>query len=77
MKLFMSILVSCFLGTILFSMGSLGAIIGFGIVVGILFRGLYLINDIHKRLSRVTPKPDKVKDALEDYLNERKKSIIS
>ena len=70
--LFMFILVSCFLGAILSLMGPLGIIIGFGIVVGILFRALYLITDIQKRLSKVTQKPDKVKDALEDYLNERK-----
>jgi len=46
-------------------------VIAFGIVLGCLFRGIYLLNDIGKRLSKIEPKNDKVKDALDRYLEEK------
>lgn len=42
-------------------------VIAFGIVLGCLFRGIYLLNDIGKRLSKIY----KVKDALDRYLEEK------
>lgn len=72
MHLIISIILSGILGLLLLMMGPLvGGILAFAIVVGALFRGLYILNDIHKRITRVTPKPDKVKEAVEDYLKEK------
>lgn len=72
MHLIISIILSGILGFLLLMMGPLvGGILAFAIIVGSLFRGLYLLNDIHKRLSKVTPKPDKVKEAYENYLKEK------
>lgn len=54
------------------TMGSwFGGILAFGIIAGALFRGLYLLNDIHKRLSTVAPKKDKAREAYEKYLREK------
>lgn len=53
-------------------MGSfVGPILAFGIIAGALFRGLYLLNDIHRRISQDTPKKDKAKEAYEKYLREK------
>lgn len=72
MKLFLSIVLATILGYLLLMMGPLlGGLIAFGIVVGTLFRGLYLLNDISNRLSKVAPKSDKVKDAYDNYLKEK------
>lgn len=72
MYLILSIVLATILGYLLLMMGPLvGGCIAFGIVVGCLFRGLYLLNDISKRFSKVSPKPDKVKDAYEKYLKEK------
>lgn len=72
MKLFLSIVLATILGYLLLMMGPLvGGIIGFGIVVGFLFRGLYLLNDLSNRLSKIVPKSDKVKDAYDNYLKEK------
>jgi hypothetical protein len=72
MKLLSLIIISVILGYILFMMGPIvGGFIAFGIVQGCIFRGLYLLNDIHKRLFGDLPKRDKVKQAYENYLLER------
>ncbi|PGS55858.1 hypothetical protein [Bacillus sp. AFS041924] len=72
MKLFLSIVLATILGYLLLMMGPLvGGIIAFGIVVGSLFRGLYLLNDLSNRLSKIAPKSDKVKDAYDNYLKEK------
>lgn len=53
-------------------MGPLVAsIIAFGIVAGSLFRGLYLLNEIHKRLLEIAPKQDKSSEAYLNYLKEK------
>lgn len=72
MKLFLSIISSSILGYILLLMGPVGGIVAFGIVVGCIFRGLYLLNDIHKRISTITLKEDKVQKAYRDYLEEKR-----
>ncbi|MHC0037784.1 hypothetical protein [Pseudoneobacillus sp. C159] len=67
--LLLSIILSTILGYLLLLMGPLiGGFIAFGIVVGCLFRGVYLLNEIRKTLA---PKPDNVKDASNDYLHEK------
>ncbi|MEH6937256.1 hypothetical protein V7056_05235 [Bacillus sp. JJ664] len=72
MKLFLSIVLATILGYLLLMMGPLvGGLIAFGIVVGCLFRGLYLLNDLSNRLSKLAPKSDKVKDAYDNYLKEK------
>ena len=48
----------------------IGGIVTIGIVLGVLFQGLYLINDIHKRISKITPSTDKVSEAVTNYLKE-------
>jgi hypothetical protein len=49
MYLFLSIILSTVLGLILWIMGPVfGGFVAFGIVVGSIFRGLYLLNEIHK-----------------------------
>ena len=52
-----------------------GGIIAFGIVTGSLFRGLYLLSNIHKKLLKDEPKRDKVREAYENYLRERDNKI--
>lgn len=72
MYLFLSIILSAVLGYILLMMGPLvGGIAAFGIVVGCIFRGLYLLTDIHKRVSNVSPKEDKVQKAYKEYEEKR------
>ncbi|KQL32991.1 hypothetical protein AN960_22330 [Bacillus sp. FJAT-25509] len=74
MKLLISIILATVLGIFLSMIGEVGIIIGFGILAGILFRGVYLLNDLSKRLSKVAPAlpiSDKVKKAYEDYLREK------
>ncbi|KAA0542746.1 hypothetical protein FZW96_21245 [Bacillus sp. BGMRC 2118] len=71
--LLLSIILSAILGYILLMMGPLvGGIVAFGIIVGCIFRGLYLINDIHKRISNAFPHEDRVQKAYKDYLEEKK-----
>ncbi|MDQ0298086.1 hypothetical protein J2S78_000494 [Salibacterium salarium] len=72
MYLLLSIVLSSMLGWILLMMGPLvGGMIAFGIVVGCLGRGMYLLTDIHKRLSTISPHKDKVQEAYDNYLKER------
>lgn len=74
MYLLISIVLSAILGYILLMMGPLvGGIVAFGIVLGCLFRGLYLLNDIHKRISNITLKEDRAQKALREYLEEKSK----
>lgn len=71
MYLLLSIVLSVTLGWVLLMMGPLvGGIIAFGIVTGCLFRGLYLLIDLHKRISTISDNKDKVQDAYEKYLKE-------
>lgn len=69
MYLLLSIVLSTILCFILFMIGppQIIGVIAFGIVLGCLFRGIYLLNDIGKRLSKI----DKGKDALDRYLEEK------
>ncbi|MCZ8534076.1 hypothetical protein [Psychrobacillus psychrodurans] len=75
MYLVLSIVLSTILGVFLVSLGTyIAGFIAFGIIVGCLFRGMYLLNDIRKILDS-SPKKDKVQAAYESYLNERDNSI--
>ncbi len=72
MYLLLSIILSIILGYALLMMGPLvGGLLAFGIVAGILFRGLYFLNEIHKRITKDEPKPDTVKETYETYIRER------
>jgi hypothetical protein len=74
MYLLLSILLSAILGYVLLMMGPLlGGIIAFGIVVGSIFRGLYLLSDIHKKMLNGAPIKDKVQQSYEKYLKENKR----
>ncbi|MFL8937306.1 hypothetical protein ACKA06_10950 [Rossellomorea oryzaecorticis] len=71
MYLILSIFLASLLGLILFVTGPwFGGVLAFGIIAGSLFRGLYLLNDIHKRVSKEMPKPDKAREVYENYLRE-------
>jgi hypothetical protein len=60
------------LGYILLMLGPLaGGVIAFGLVMGTLFRGLYVLNDIHKRLKDLAPGKDRVGEVYEEYLKDR------
>jgi hypothetical protein len=70
--LILSIFLASLLGIILFVTGPFyGGVLAFGIIAGSLFRGLYLLNDIHRRVSKEMPKTDKAREAYENYLREK------
>lgn len=70
MKLFTAILLSTVLGFILMLFGAFaGGLLAFGIILGILIRGLMLLDEIHKIMIGKKPK----KSALDQYLEERNK----
>jgi hypothetical protein len=72
MYLLLSIILTGILGFALLIMGPLvGGVIAFAIVGGCIFRGLYLLEDIHKRLEIIAPKKDKVQEAIDNYLKEK------
>lgn len=72
--LLLSIILSTVLGCIILMMGPIvGGIVAFGIIVGCIFRGLYLLSDIHKRISNLSPEEDKVQKAYKEYLQEKSK----
>lgn len=71
MYLLLSIILSMGLGWILLMMGPLASgIAAFGIVVGCIVRGLYILIDIHKRISTITTNQNKVQEAYENQLKE-------
>ncbi|MFI8684591.1 hypothetical protein [Rossellomorea sp. NPDC077527] len=72
MNLVFWIFLSLMLGYVLLMLGPLvGGVIALGIVMGTLFRGLYLLNDIHKRLKGIAPGKGRVGEVYEEYLNVR------
>ncbi len=72
MNLVFWIFLSLMLGYALLMLGPLaGGIIAFGLVMGTLFRGLYLLNDIHKRLKGMAPGKNRVGEVYEEYLRRR------
>ncbi|WP_404460789.1 hypothetical protein [Sutcliffiella horikoshii] len=76
MYLLLSIILTIILGGVLLMMGPVaGGLLAFAIITGTLFRGLYLLNDIHKRLTKDEPKPDPVKEAYENYLKEKENKV--
>ncbi|VDG97957.1 Uncharacterised protein [Lysinibacillus sphaericus] len=77
MALFGFIVVATILGAIIlvFAGPVFGGVLAFGIVVGCLFWGLYMLFDIHKTIHASSPKKDKVQKAYEQYLNERRERL--
>jgi large-conductance mechanosensitive channel len=70
--LILSIFLASILGLVLFISGPwVGGILAFGIIAGCLFRGIYLLNDIHRRVSKEMPKTDKAQEVYENYLREK------
>ncbi|WP_341200999.1 hypothetical protein [Planomicrobium okeanokoites] len=68
MKLFTAILLSTILGYFLLFFGPfVGGLLAFGIVLGLLIRGLMLLNEIHKIM--IGKKPGR--SVLDEYLEER------
>lgn len=69
--LIMSIIFSAILGLVLIMMGPLaGGILAFAIIAGSLFRGLYILSKIHKKVSVLVPDQDKAKQVYQEYLKE-------
>lgn len=62
LKLFLCIFFSGILGLCLLMINppQIAGVIAFAIIVGCIFRGLYLLQDIHKKISSVLPNKDKV-----------------
>ncbi|MGA9288086.1 MAG: hypothetical protein WBV93_07000 [Anaerobacillus sp.] len=52
MFLFFLIVVSSVVGYFLVGLNQIGLIIGFGIIVGCLIRGLYLLHEINRKLDQ-------------------------
>jgi hypothetical protein len=75
MYLLLSILLSMALGYLFFVMGPIvGGIAAFGIIVGSLFRGIYLLNDIRKRLASDAPVEKEVQEQVTEVVPEHLKS---
>lgn len=75
MYLFLSILLSMVLGYFLFVMGPIvGGIVAFGVIAGSLFRGVYLLNDIRKRLASHTPVEKEFQEQVVEVVPEHLKS---
>lgn len=75
MYLFLSILFSMILGYFLFIMGPIvGGIAAFGIIAGSLFRGVYLLNDIRKRLASDSPVEKEVQEQVAEVVPKHLKS---
>ncbi|MGK9185470.1 hypothetical protein KXS12_24945 [Priestia filamentosa] len=76
MYLLLLIVLSTIIGYFLFLLGPLiGGIIAFGIIVGCLLRGLYSLEDIRRRMLKMSPKPNKVEMAYNNYLEEKRKNM--
>ncbi len=74
MKLFLSILFSTLLCVVLTFIHPIIAAFTFaGIVLGCLFRGLYLLYEIHEQ---IVPKKDKVQAAVNRHLEERERNNL-
>lgn len=72
MYLLLAIVLATIVGYLLLMVGPLfGGVLAFGIVVGCLVRGLYLLHDISKRLEKSAPKHDRVKAAYDEYIEQR------
>ena len=75
LNLLTAILIGMVLGIIIVFLDPVyGLILGFGIISGCIFRALYLLEEIHKRVSKGYVKPTRVQKAMEDYLRERDKN---
>ncbi|UOE95253.1 MULTISPECIES: hypothetical protein [Bacillaceae] len=70
MYLVLSIVVSTIIGLFLiFLMGPyFGGAIAFGLILGCLLRGVYLLNEIHKKMGL---QKDKAQKVYEEYLEKR------
>lgn len=75
MYLLLSILLSMVLGYLLFVLGPIvGGIAAFGIIAGSLFRGIYLLNDIRRRLASDAPVEKEVQEQVTEVVPEHLKS---
>ena len=52
MFLFFLIVASCVVGLLLLPLHEIGLIIGFGMILGCLLRGLYLLHEINRKLDQ-------------------------
>lgn len=76
MYLLLSITLSLIVGYLLLMLGpEIAGFLALGIITGTLFRGMYLLNDIHRRITKDVPIPDPVKEAYENYLKEKENEV--
>lgn len=74
MYLLLSIILATLLGVLLFELDVfIGSTIAFGIVLGCLFRGIYLLNDIREMLSEVVSKCDKETNTIDRIMEVKEK----
>ncbi|MFS0863056.1 hypothetical protein [Fredinandcohnia sp. 179-A 10B2 NHS] len=72
MFLLLAIVLATIVGYLLLMLGPwFGGVLAFGIVVGCLIKGLYLLQDISKRLEKIAPRDDRVKVAYDEYIEQR------
>ncbi|KMJ57131.1 hypothetical protein AB685_17090 [Bacillus sp. LL01] len=72
MYLLLAIILTIILGCVSLLMGPVaGGLLAFGIIAGILLKGLFLLKEIDKRLTKDEPKYDPVKEAYENYMKEK------
>ncbi|TYS67722.1 hypothetical protein FZC76_14245 [Sutcliffiella horikoshii] len=76
MYIILSIFLTIILGSVSLMMGPVaGSLLAFGIIAGILLEGLFLLKEIHKRLTKDEPDYDPVKEAYENYLKEKESKV--
>jgi len=72
MYLAICIFIAIILGYLFLITGPLvGGLLTFGLVVGLLFRAVYLLNQINQKLTDIDPMKTKVQKVYEEYTKER------
>jgi len=72
MNLAFCIFMAIILGYLFLITGPLvGGLLTFGFVVGLLFRAVYLLNQINQKLTDIAPVKTKVQKVYEEYTKER------
>ncbi len=76
MYLLLSIFLCTILGISLFFIPPyIGIILSFGIVIGSLFRALYILNDIHKRISDALPRKNLWEKSYEKHVEKKESEV--
>lgn len=72
MHLIFNIIFATILGFLCFIAGPMvGGVLTFGLVVGLLFRAVFLLSEVHRKISQIVPDQSKAEKVYEEYLKER------